>query len=52
MWFFDLFFLQFWFVKEQIAPSILESPLDFQIMKVDCIFIKNIWAQLFKALLA
>ena len=42
MWLFDLFFssiLQIWYVEIRISRSISESPLDFEITKVDCIFL-------------
>ena len=41
MWLFDLFFssiLQI-YVEVRISRSILESPLDFEITRVDCIYI-------------
>ena len=39
MWLVDLFFssvLQIWYVEVRISRSILESPLDFEITRIDC----------------
>ena len=42
MWLFDLFFsliLQIWYVEVRISWSNSESPLDFEITRVDCIIV-------------
>ena len=35
--------LQIWYVEVRIARSISESPVEFEITRIDCIFILNIW---------
>ena len=42
MWLIELVFssiLQIWYVDVRISRHILESPLEFEITRVDCIFI-------------
>ena len=38
MWLFKLFFLQIWYVVVRTSLSISESPLEFKVTRVDCIF--------------
>ena len=43
MWSFVIFssILQFWYVEVRISRSISESPLEFEITRVDCIYREN-----------
>ena len=40
--------LQIWYVEVRISRSIFESPLEFEITRVDCIYNKNILLHLIK----
>ena len=56
MWLFDFIFcsgMQIWYVQVRISQSISESPLELEIMRVNCTSVSYIlalptWAQLFK----
>ena len=49
MWLFDLLFsiLQIWYVEIRISRNVSESPLDFEIPRVDCVFLISINAWIF-----